>query len=399
MAKYKFDLKKGFSWFLITFVSVAFIWFFSLTGNPVGRTGEMVGKVNGKPIFNSRGSDFAREYLSMAQSYKERGGEITDPVDHAIRSQALSSVAMKRLLEETASARDIVVADSDLVNYIKQRYFVENGRFQEQAFRQFQAKGEDTVKQSLEMEAKRELTVQTLTALTLFQLVPVTSEEVFDRLQTRNFKKKAMVASLNLDDYVEKAVTEGDLKVFFESHRTNFAGKDYASSRSEVQTEYLNQNIQILRSRVKAQMGQEVSRRVADGSFARNFAGTARELGMRVATTDYFHLYATSVVDEGDREIRELSDRETIAGLMGIPKGQVSPVLETSSGLLVGLILDSKEPKAEEVLKMSFMRKRVEEEIRQEKIQTALQTYQDQIYKKARIESLIKERTAQNSGR
>ncbi|MBN8218789.1 MAG: SurA N-terminal domain-containing protein [Spirochaetes bacterium] len=395
MAKMKFTGGRILTLLLmIGLVGVFILWLVQdvATSRMGGSATPQVGKVDGEPIFWNAEGDFRSEYESLIKRYRSQGVEMSDDIEGILKTQALNQVAIKLLLMKRAERYGIEVDESDILNYIKQRYFTENGRYNEMSYRAFQQRGAAADKMRLEREARQTLTIEFLTSLTLFQYLPASSAEVFDRWQAERIRKKARVAVMTFDQGLEKFATEAEVKGWFERNRTNFPGKTYEMVPNEIRERYLVQNEPILRSRMKSQAMQALNQKLASGAFAQGFDAAAASLGMKVQNTDFFTLFAQVLEDERGKVIAEVSSTEFIQTLMMSERGKINGPIDLQTALAVAVVteVDNAPFSAGDFQTSIATRRKVEERLRREKIQSGLYAFQSQVFKSGKVQSFLK---------
>jgi hypothetical protein len=379
---------------MICLVGVFILWLVQdVSTSTMGGSGTpQVGKVNGEPIFWNADGDFRSEYESLVKRYRSQGVEISDDIESILQTQALNQVAIKILLMKKADLYGIAVDESDILNYIKQRYFSENGRYDEMAYRQFQQRGSVGDKQRLEREARQTLTIEFLTSLTLFQYLPTSSAEVFDRWQAERIRKKARVAVMSFTQGLEKFANEAEVKSWFERNRTNFPGKTYEMIPNEIREKYLVQNEAILRSRMKSQAMQALNQKLSSGAFAQGFDAAAASLGMKVHATDGFTLFSQVLEDEQGKVIPELASPDFIQALMMAERGKLTGPIDLQSAIVVAVVTEIENAPftAADFQAAATTRRTVEENLRREKIQSGLYAFQSQVFKSGKVQSFLK---------
>lgn len=351
-----------------------------------------IGMVDGQPVTGDRSGDFAREYGQMVQRYRDQGIEMSDDIERMVREQAFNQVAMRILLTKKAERLGITVSDEDILNYIKQRYFTEKGRFNQAGYMQFQQQGQPSDKIRLEREARQTLSMEILSTLTLFSYFPVSSAEAFDRWQSEQLKKKAKIAVLSLEGDLKGFATEAEITGWAARSMTNEKGMPFTANRDEVVKRYVAEHESILRSRAKAAAMQKVQARMTDGSLKTAFDATAAALGMTVRKTDSFNLFTQVLEDDRGKTIAETASSEVVQALMEGAPGQVIGPMDLGSALVLAVVteIQDKPLTGADFQNAAVARQRTEDRLRREKMQSAVYAFQEQLFKSGKVESAQK---------
>ncbi len=205
----------------------------SETGNNV-----VVGKVNGKPVYYSRGSDFAQNYerISQSMNLSAYDGEIRNLLVGMIEYQAFTTTANQMLMYEVAK-KNIEITDEYLENSIKGSFVSERGVFLASEYENF-IKNRNAVEKKVVVEnARQQIAIRTL-GHELFQTVKTSSMLVDAEFAKRNNKRSIEVVYANAMPIVRDYLpTDGEVGMYFAENNTNFVQADISwivtSSQSE----------------------------------------------------------------------------------------------------------------------------------------------------------------------
>ncbi len=236
--KEKSPLVKTLKWVGVATISVLLVLYFVFSSVSEGSNSILVGKVDGKPVYYSKGSAYANNYERMSQSMN------LNSFDEATRRlfaeileyQAFTTTANEMLMYNLAK-KNIEVSDEYLVDNVKMYFVSDNGMFDEEQYRAFLASKNAVEKKVIEQDLRENIAVQTL-AHELFQTAKTSSNLVEAEFAKRNNKRSVEVlyadAMSTFRDYVP---TEAQMAMYFSENTENFMLADISwiacSSSSE----------------------------------------------------------------------------------------------------------------------------------------------------------------------
>jgi len=349
----KLNIKKSFTWVLVIMISIAFI--VMMTDNPFGGYSNIIGSVNGKKIRNTRESLFAKYYNMLIDRYG--GGRDNEQLLDYIKSMAFNEAAFAELLKSYIEKNKIFISADDIRNVVRQRYFVnqETGEFQEQNYMQFLQSGTKTQKDSLQKESHEMLSRHVLFDITLFPFFPVSVYELNEITAASRNRKAAAAAYIDCSEHITAYVSEKDLYPYFTENKTNYKSETgteadevlYKKQFEHVRADFINQHFAVLLNTAKNDIRKKIQSSVNDGSFRNNFEKAAKTAGMTIFHTGYFSLFSQEITDSEGKAIPGIPAKEIIDALLFLKKGDISPVVETEHGLVIGLVTGEEMPQGD----------------------------------------------------
>ncbi|HBE03210.1 MAG: hypothetical protein A2096_16690 [Spirochaetes bacterium GWF1_41_5] len=219
----EFYTKRALTWLMVISISAIFIFAMVVwdTGVKTGNEAKIIAKINNRPVYWSKDSDFVRIYQNTLRQYKEYGYEISDELSRYLMNQALNRVALDQLMYDYALKNKIRIADEEIIAKIRQ-YFYKDGVFDEEAFRRFKYSENAKTKKQYEEQEQKEITSSYL-KYDLLGFAPVTSSELFERLLNKNRKKRVMILYYNAEKDLENyRFSENELQEYFRRNITRY---------------------------------------------------------------------------------------------------------------------------------------------------------------------------------
>ncbi len=236
--KEKSPLVKTLKWIGVAAISILLVLYFIFSS--VSDTGNnlLVGRVNGKPIYYSRGSAYAVNYQRMSDSMNMNSfnEETRKMFAEILEYQAFTVTANEMLMYDIAK-KHIEVSDEYLVNSVKGYFVNEYGMFMEDQYNSFLQTKNAVEKKVIEQEIREDIAVQTLSH-ELFQTIKTSSMLVDAEFAKRNNKRSIEVIYADAMPIVRDYVpTDGEINMYFAESKENFAQADISwivtSSASE----------------------------------------------------------------------------------------------------------------------------------------------------------------------
>jgi hypothetical protein len=395
MSSFQNKFKVIVTWVLVVVISVIFIWAFTLNTGNEGFRSDLIGKVNGKPVYNSRTSDFNMQYRAIIDQYKQEGVDSQALQQFAI-NRAFQAVAMKHLIMDFAEDYDIHPSEQSIINYTKQKYFVnkENNTFNEQEYNNF-IKGNPVNKKRVQQEAKETLT-RDMVLQSVLAFMPVTSHEINMKIDASQMKKKALIAYISTSDKIKNYITDEDLRNYFEANKSNYSVTEMHRIIDDVKADYINEKADMLNEKVKNNIRQRINEVISKGDFSTDFFKASRANNMKVYKTDYFNVYDTKVTDEDENEITEVSGADFIQNLILLKKGTISQLIDTGYGLAIAMVIDEKNASPDSLKSLSFLKNRYKDEVHKEKVNRLYYMFQNNLYKEGNVNMTFSPRTDAN---
>lgn len=386
MSSLKKTSQKVVMWILVVVISVVFIWAFSLVGGGISTGRISVGTVNGKSIDDFQNSEFSRLYAQMAENYREYtgGAAINDSIAYQINQTVFRQLAMQELMLMYAKNNLLYVSPKEIVDAVKQRYFVDkNGQYSEAAYQQFVRTGQQSDKKNIEKETITQLTVSMLNGGTLFAWAAVPQFELESRLKLRSIKKNAIVATFNSYEAVVASVNDADLRAYFNQNKDRFEQNAlFETVYTQVKNSYVQANYSFLSSQIVSTKRTEIENALVSGKFNSDFKSAAKNLGMKVENLSEVNYYSESLLNSSGEEIKDLSAKEVVPVLFSLGKGELSKVNDFSTGIYLAIITDEQ---VTETSSSSFLNEKIKKEIEDEKANLAMQSFQNSLYSKAKV--------------
>ncbi len=241
--KEKSPLIKTLKWIGVAVISILLVLYFVFSS--VSETGSnlLVGKVNNKPIYYSRGSAYAENLQRMSDSMNMSSfnDETRKLFSEILEYQAFTVTVNQMLMYEVAK-KNVAVSDEYLVNNIKTYFIGDYGQFLEEEYRNFVQMKNAVEKKVIEQDIREQIALQTL-GHELFQTIKTSSMLVDAELAKRNNRRSVEIIYASAAPIVrDYEPTEGELNMYFAESKADFAQADISwiitSSQSEANLIY-----------------------------------------------------------------------------------------------------------------------------------------------------------------
>ena len=384
--------KKIASYFFIIALSLVTIAMFTIVDIPQtgGPAIKILGKVNGISIDTSQYGLFMQEYRALLKRQKDRSpdDEMSEEIESSMMDRAFNTTARELLLEDYAKEKYLFVPDSELIDKIKNLYFLDRktGQMDNAAYEQFVQRGKSSDKITIEKNVYRELLIQNALG-THFFLHEISDIELKEKMALSLLTKQFEIAWFYAEDHYKNSFSEKEVFQWFKT-QTNFSEEYYSSNKKDVEFDFINANYSsLLKKTVDDFIVLYKSR---SSSFQKNFFQAARELNLNYALTDNVSLGSLEIeVIKGD-SLSRFRSGDFIMSLMKAAreKNIVNTVQRDPFFFIVKLISQSK-PTHEEVENMkltNFAIKRLLEDLNKTTARNLQGALSDTLYRRANIQ-------------
>ncbi len=236
--KNKSPMMRTLKWIAVVAISLLLVLYFIFSSVASPESSILVGKVNGKPIYYSRDSAYARNYQRISDSInmQEYSDEARQMLTGIIEYQAFATTVNNILMYNVAK-KNIEISDQYLLNNIKSYFIGDYGQFLEEEYNNFVATKSAVEKKIIEQDIRESVSLHTL-GHELFQTIKTSPKLVEAEFAKRNNKRSVEIvyadARAMLREYVP---TEAELRMYFSENAPQFTQADISwivtSSTSE----------------------------------------------------------------------------------------------------------------------------------------------------------------------
>ncbi len=223
--KKKSALMKTLQWLLVSAVSLLLVAYFIFSDMSGPDQSVLVGRVDGRPVYYSRDSLYARNYQQLVQNMQSFGGAL-DAISGLFEYQAFVITANQLLLYNIAS-KNIDVTDSYIVDNIKGSFFLNDDyTFRAADYDAFVRDTSAANKKAIENDVRQSISIQTINH-EMFQTVKSSTIAVDAELAKENNTRSIELLYANASSLASTYTpTGGELDLYFAENKTNFVQAD-----------------------------------------------------------------------------------------------------------------------------------------------------------------------------
>ena len=253
---------------------------------------------------------------------------------------------------EASQQYGIHVSAPEIIGFIKQRYFVKGGVFDQNSYTAFKERGDPKAKASLERNTRYELH-RGYVDYFLFSYVPISHVQKEKHLADLSLERKVLFAVRSFEKDLEQALSPKALEQFYAEHKTSlYKDQPYKDVTKQVKQDYTSKHGKRILLTVKEAFLQDHYVSLREATTPQAFESAAQLAKAAMVRPEPFSMYVKAFYDKEGKFLTPNIEitTELMELIFTTPIGSVSDVHHTSSAvaLIIAYIVKQKiNPKTE----------------------------------------------------